>query len=1162
MTQFVSLHNQTTYSILDSIADVKQLFKKAKELGQKAIAITDHGTISSAWKALKVSKETGVKLIIGCEFYFKEENDEKLRHIIFLAKNQKGYSNLLTLNKKGFDNGLSTGKRLYPVINWNLVENHKDGLICITACGNGILSQLLMNKKNDQAEKTLNRLSQLFGDDLAIEIQPNNMRRGSNVYNDEIDQMFLNRQLINLGKKFNVKVIPACNTHYVEKQDASVHDVLLAIGSHQPIYSNFRLKYPVEDFYLKSGDEVKSFFSRNYGEEYSDQICANTIYFADKCEEPNWIDPKYSNPSGKELPIFPVKDEIDYKDFMTWLDKNPQYSSLEDDKNYLRYKAEQGLSRYFEKTNFDDAIKKIYIDRVEEELDVLYYCGVSSYMLIVADYISWCKNNGVSTGPGRGSVGGSFIGFLLGIHDADSIKYKLVFPRFFNKLKKSYADIDADFSKRNRGKVIDYIVEKYGKDNVAGISNLNTITPKVYVRDIARAHESGGSKEAAVKIGNDAADSIASDIKNIDDALEKSPIFAEYCKRYPELEKNKEICKMFRAWGTHAAGIIISQRPLTGLVPLRKDKDGNTNVEYEKETAEENGLVKMDILGLETLDTIDDTLRLIKAQGKEVPEINCEVYDQKTYDLITSGNTFGVFQFGTSQGTIDLCKKIKPKSIDDLAIITTLARPASKEIREDFIKVREGKKQRALLHPSLNNALKDTFGFPLYDESLLILAKDVAGWDYAEADKLRKLTKEKGKNPEKVKQWRKEFIEGATKNGVVEPIAARIWEEIIEPYGKYSFNCSHAVLYSMISYKTAYLKAHYPLEFLLATLMAEVHSNSQDSDDNIAKIKKEIRDLKIKILSPDINTSKLTYTIEDQSTLLTGLDALKSVGDDAIKDIIEKRPFKSFFDFMLRVDSSKVRANAIQALIASGALDSFKLSRKNMFLYCSDYRKKLQSWLKRHDPNTEVFEYPFPDSSEWSRSELFALETEYLGEGFICRPYLAYNEFFKQDHKLAHHIRKSDNKTKIFPVRAIVRDIFEFKVKKETSKYYGQSMIKCKIEDKTGDQISCTIFPDRYTHMLQRMKMINSKAKFESGLGICFGGTVNIYEEETGIILEELFDLSLPPQMPEDKKHKKISLRDTKPTRSDKNNNLSLEEKIEDELYDLGLIELEEVEDD
>ena len=1163
MIDFVSLHNHTHYSILDSLSAPKDLFLRAKELEQKAITITDHGSCAAFWECFKLSKETGIKLIAGCEFYFQENapSADRFRHLILIAKNAVGYKNLLTLNGKGFDNNDFNGKKSYSIIDWKLLEQYSEGLICLTGCGNGIVSQLLMNKEFGEAEKTIVKLQNIFKENLAIEVQPNNMKRGSNAYNDEIDQFFLNKRLIEFGKKFDIKVVASCNSHYVKKEDHEIHDVLLCIGSHQTIFSGYRLKYTVPDFYLKSGDEVKNFFTRNYGEEYAEELCRNSVYFADMCEMPDWIDPKYSNTSGKELPEFPVKDQNDYNEFLLWKEKQTdELKSLDEDKLYLQYYCDVNFEK---RCKYKPEKLQVYKDRIKEELDVIEFHGFSSYMLIVADYVAWCIANDIPVGPGRGSVAGSLIAYIQNIHQADSIEYDLIFARFHNKEKTSYPDIDMDIAPSGRDKLKEYLKKKYGEDHVAHVSNINTITPKVYVRDISRACELGGSKDEAIRIGNEAADCIAADIHSIDEALKKVPLFVEYCKHYPEFIKYKGICGKYRAFSTHAGGIIISKRSLLGLVPLRKDKDGVLALEYDKEKAEENGLVKMDILGLSTLDTIGIVEDLIKKSGKEfsIGNFDYSGNDQKTYDLISSGDTFCVFQLGTSAGTIDLCRKVKPQSIMDISNINALARPSAREMRSDFILTRDGKKAATLLHPNLERAFGKTYGFGLYEESLMYLAQDIAGWSLHGADKLRKLTKEKGKNPEKVKKWREEFIQGSIQNNINEEIAKRIWDEVITLFQGYGFNLSHSTVYSLISYQTAYLKAHFPIEFLLANLVAEVNSNAQDAKSNIDKIKKELREHKVKIIPPDINKSQLTYTLEGNQ-LLTGLDALKFVGDDAIHDILEKRPFGSFFDFMHRVDSHKVRANTIQALAASGCLDCFKLPRKTIQLYCSDYRKKLQVWIKKHNPLTETFTYPFPVEGEWNLSELYALENFYLGEAFICKPARAYGNFFDSDHHTIYNVRKEKDKTKLNSIKVIVKDFFEFKVKKETSKYYGQSMIKAIVEDKNGEQCSCTIFPDRWKDVQDRIKLIHSKAIFEPGLAIHFAGSTNNYEDNIGIILDNLYNIALVPAIPADLKAKKINLKESKSKNKEVKTEISLLQQVEDNLYDEGLIDLDEEEND
>jgi DNA polymerase III subunit alpha len=799
---YVSLHNHTIGSIGNSLITPKELIEATKAAGQTAVAVTDHGSMSYLWDAYKVAKKAGIKLIAGCEVYFvddaNDDEDTTLRHLVLVAKNQKGYQNLLTLNKRGFDKQTVAFKRSIPRVDWKLLEEFHEGLICTSACGSGLVSQYIMQDLPAEARKAAARLKAIFGDDFCLELQPHNLQRRASAYSGPVNQQKINLALKKIGEEVGIRCIVATDAHYVKKEHHSAHDAYLCIGSGQPISSGNRLRYDKHEFYIKTSDEVYEHFTRHmkvWGEEFVESLFTNTIHYADQCEEPDWISPEVMTGEASQLPEFPYQDESDYEDFTKWKthsEHSPVFKDgIGEDAQFYRYRSEKFLEKKIAIGKIPEEDRGESIEQMLEEFDVFEYRGFSSYMLITADFLDWCRKNFIAIGPGRGSVGGSLTAYVNGIHQAYPKRYGLIFARFLNKYKEAYPDIDNDIAPSGRDKLHTYLRSKYGEGNVAHVSNINTITPKVYARDIARVFEFGGQgRSVAAEIGNNIADSIPADIKTVTQALEEAPLFAEYAKQYPELAEFAEvICGKPRAWSTHAGGIVVSKRPLEGLVPLRRDTSGALVLEYDKERAEENGLVKIDTLGLETLDIIGETYKLIKETGKTLPEelFDYEIADVKTYELIGDGDTFGVFQLGST--AVPVCKKVKPKSVTDIALVSALVRPAAKDTIPDLLKVRNGDEQMNLMHPTLHRAFASTYGYGLYEESLMYLAQDVAGWDLHDADKLRKLTKEKGKNPEKVKKWREEFIEGAVKNkGLSKEIATRVWDETIAQFGGYGFN--------------------------------------------------------------------------------------------------------------------------------------------------------------------------------------------------------------------------------------------------------------------------------------------------------------------------------------------------------------------------------------
>ena len=1151
MRKYVSLHNHTIGSIGDSLITPKEIVQATKEAGQTAVAVTDHGCFATLWETYKAAKKAGIKLIAGCECYFvddaDDDDDTTLRHLVLLAKNQKGYQNLLTLNKRGFDKKTIAFKRAIPRIDWKMLEEFHEGLICTSACGNGVVAQHIMHDDLLVAKAVTKRLKSIFGDDFCLELQPHNLQRRASAYSGPVNQQKINMALKNIAQDVGVRCIVATDAHYVKKEHHRAHDVYICNSSGQPITSGSRLRYDKQEFYVKTADEVYEHFTRHmkvWGEEFVESLFENTIYYSDQCEMADWINPEVMTGEKSQLPEFPYKDEPDYEEFKYWQTGKGEYdikdfkkTDIPEDAQFYRYRTERGLVQKIDQDKIPVGDLEECIHQSLEEFDVFEYRGFSSYMLITADFLNWCRDHGIAIGPGRGSVGGSLTAYANGIHQAYPKRYQLIFARFINKYKEAYPDIDNDIAPSGRDKLHAYLRSKYGEGSVAHVSNINTITPKVYARDIARVFEFGGQgRSAAAEIGNNIADSIPADIKTVKQALKEAPLFAEYAKQYPELAEFAElICGKPRAWSTHAGGIVISKRPLEGLVPLRRDTSGALVLEYDKELAEENGLVKIDTLGLETLDIIGETYKLIQETGKELPTepFDYEIDDESSYELIGEGDTFGVFQLGST--AVPVCKKVKPKSVADIALVSALVRPAAKDTIPDLLAVRNGSEQMTLLHPTLHRAFASTYGYGLYEESLMYLAQDVAGWDLHDADKLRKLTKEKGKNPEKVKQWRKEFIEGAVKNKhLSEETATQIWDETVAQFGGYGFNRSHATLYSMISFHTAYLKANYPIEFLVANLMSEVRSNAKSAKDNISKIKTEIRNRRVRIVPPDVNKSELSWKIIDEKTLMTGLDSLKYMGKEAIPELIAKRPFVGYQDLIYRTDSKRVRSPSIQAMAASGSLDSFGMDRKIMFHYASDYRAKLRShmarlervWAKewaaengyikdadeigefwrdklgnRHEPSAPPddrvqkhlaeFNYPFPDEIPWTIQELFALEEFYMGEGISGNtfdrypgffdktntiPFAALREMFPWKHQ--HEDERLDRKAnthflgnhKLRPIEAVITGQFVFVVKKEDSPIFGQEMARFTIQDPWGDESTLLAFPEAWEKMKDRVE--------------------------------------------------------------------------------------------
>lgn len=1123
---YISLHNHTMYSVMSSIIKPGDLMKRAAELGMSSVAITDNFSLGGIWDAYKLAKANKVKLIVGCQFFFVDSlgpfadfNNKKakdkpkipLRPVILIAKNMEGYRNLLRMNIKSFD--CKAGK--IPLIDWSLLQQYNAGNMCLTSDASGILGQRLSSGEFDKAEEDLKKLIDIFGkEDVILELEPNNLK-----YND-CDQFTVNRGVYNLSKKFELLPVAASNARYLVKEHFKAHDLVLAIKSGRALSDRSRPRFELDQLYLHTQDEIVKFFKRNYGEEFANQLCENTLAVADKCEQPDWVKPEVITGDKAQLPEFPVKDEGCYDEFKKWIiEQNDEVKQLPEDKQYLRYLCSCSWNKL--PSDNDEEYKK----RLNDELNVFEIKDFSSYMLITQDFLNFGRKNNIPIGPGRGSVGGSLIGNLTDIHNANPIKFGLIFERFLN-LSKNFPDIDSDMDSEGREKILEYVSNKYGKDFVAHVSNYNTFTVKVAVTDVITALEIGGNRSDAFKLAKNLTETFLSTVRTVDEAMTQSKLFEEFIKEHPEVQELATlILGIIRSRATHAAGVVIGKYSLHGLVPLRLDEKGVVVLEWEKERTEENGLVKIDFLGLETLNIIKNTYKIIDGLNKSKPEeFDCNKYYPEAYQLISDADTFCIFQLGGSSGTAGLCNKIEPHNLEDLAIINSLARPGvPAEIKQSFIDRKFGREEVVIPHPNLERAVGATYGYCIFEESFLWLAHDFCGWDLAKSDKMRKISKLKAKGKKILEELEVDFVKSAVAHSnVAEDFAQNIWDEWVIPLSGYAFNKSHAILYSMTSLHTAFLKAYYFNEFMTANLISETNSNAPTAKGNILKIKQELRKKGVKIYTPDLNKSETNYRLIEEDKLITGFSSLRGVKAPAAENIMVNRPFSSFEDFLYRTDTSKVRAQTVRALIACGALDSFGYTRKSMYLYCSDLRKKYKVWKTKNPDKPIIYELP---KEEWSMGELRALESHYIGEAISGSKKDSFPKLFS-GHRAVSKIKEAmsmADKTEVV-IEAEVVDLFVFKVKKQESKIFGQECCRMLLEDLASDQIGIVFFPQIFDFTKTTFQNEFNTRKFEKGFGIRVAARVSHYNGEVSLVATDVYGLFEPVDMPSDLEPKKIAV--------------------------------------
>jgi DNA polymerase-3 subunit alpha len=899
------------------------MLDRVQELGMDAIALTDHGVMYGAIEMYQKAKARGIKPIIGCEVYEatrtmddKTPNlDGKRYHLILLAKNEKGYNNLVKIVTEAHLRGFY----YKPRVDMALLEKHAEGLIALSACVQGKIPQLFLANKKEDAEREALRYEKIFGQgNFYLEIQD---------HPSIPEQKKANDALIALSKKTGIPLVATNDSHYLRKDDAEAQDILMLINTGADINDKERLSMLGGDFSLRSGEDMAEAFKD------TPEAIENTGKIAAACN----LELKLGE---FKLPFFDVpqgKTAGSYLRELCYQGISKKYKIVSAELDTIVKDVLAGKEMKIEDVK-DPELKKI-IERMEYELGIINKTGFSEYFLIVQDFVNWAKQNRIVVGPGRGSAGGSIVAFLSNITNVDPLKYDLYFQRFLNPDRISPPDIDLDFTDKRRGEVIDYVAGKYGRNKVAQIITFGTMAAKASIRDVGRA------------LGYEYSycDHIAKLIPlgfTLNETLEKVQEFSDLyesdkkAQRLIDLALKIEGCA--RHASTHACGVVISRNPLDDLVPIQHPTQDEFGIvtQYEMHAVESMGLLKMDFLGLKNLTIIEEALKRIYAvRGENVDIDNIPLDDQKTYKLLQAGDCVGVFQL-ESDGMRRYLKQLKPSNIEDITAMVALYRPGPMQHIPEYIAGKNKTKEVRYLHPLLKPILENTYGIPVYQEQIMRIAQDVAGFTLSEADILRKAI---GKKIEKLLMEQKDkFINGAVKNKVSEAIATQLWHWI-EPFARYSFNKSHAACYAIIAYETAYLKANYPVEYMAALL------TSESSDlDRISILIEECKKMKIEVLPPEINESYSNFSVvPDKSQIRFGLSAIKNVGYNIVELIISERkdkgPYRSMQDFFSRVDSKVLNKKSLESLTKAGVFDGF--GERNQILMNLD---KLQDWSKKN----------------------------------------------------------------------------------------------------------------------------------------------------------------------------------------------------------------------
>ncbi|MGP1508705.1 MAG: DNA polymerase III subunit alpha [Sphaerochaeta sp.] len=1036
MTEFVHLHNHTDFSLLDGAASIPKYIAKAKEFGMKALAITDHGNMFGVLDFYDACTKAGIQPIPGCEFYINpdgrasREAGNHYYHLILLAMNDKGYHNLMELNSIAFLEGFY----YKPRIDNETLAQHSEGLICTSACLAGEIPQKLLAGNVEGAYETARWYKNLFGDRYYIEIQ-------NHFIPEELQVL---PQLVKLARELDIKLVATNDIHYINKDDANAHDILLCIGTGKKKADTDRMRFDTEEFYMKSPDEMAELFSA-----YPDSI-SNTVELASRCSfKINFPGPKLP---GVDVP-----------------------SMYADTKEYLTALSWEGLRKRYPGYESDPEQKKILEDRLSYELGIILKMGFDGYYLIVRDYICWAKTHDIPVGAGRGSGAGSIVAYCIDITNVDPIAHDLLFERFLNPERVSLPDFDIDFCYEGRQSVIDYVTEHYGVDRVGQIATFGTLKAKAVVKDVARVLDIPFDESNRItKYILDVLPDEAKPGDNDKDAKKPTPTLLQWSIHVsPELQEMiarggvyEELFKvsltlenLSRHVSTHACGVVIGQTPLKDYVPLYKDpKSGGISTQYTMNNLERCGLVKMDFLGLKTLTLIRNTQRLIRRKNPEFDIEKIKDGDKETFEMLSKGDSMMVFQL-ESPGMQKNLRLLEPTRFDELDAMVSLYRPGPMEYIPRYIDSKQGRIPIRYPDPSLAKLLESTYGVIVYQEQVMRVAQIIAGFTLGEADTLRKIMGKK-----KVKEMpaqREKFISGAVKNGHTMEHAEEIFH-MLEPFAKYGFNKSHSVCYTVLAYRTAYLKCHYRPEFLAANLTNEIGSG-----DKYKEYLDYVKECGVEILPPSVNDSDMYFNVVGNK-LIYGLAGIKGVGASTVQCILDERvangPYTDFLDFVRRSDAKVLNSGVLEGLINSGALDCFGYNRPTLL---ENYEMAIKSTKEDKDAKSVGQNLLFGAEDDGSANfemkvkpdyafmEKLEIEKNYLGFYLSGHPLDTYKTVWENCVKLDLSKPERINEGPKYDFIGMITELKEVQTKS------GGKMGRLTVEDYNG-RLEVTVFPKQW----------------------------------------------------------------------------------------------------